>query len=76
STLTVELSFVSACRVYVTDCNFNILRDAGKKYCNGNHWTWDQAPGTPYCLHIEPVTEPQSNRYCQVSGGDACYKVD
>ncbi|KAF0547678.1 hypothetical protein F8M41_000455 [Gigaspora margarita] len=76
ATLTVVLSFVSACRVYVTDCNGKILRNAGKKYCNGDHWHWDQAPGTPYCLHIQPLTEPQSNRYCKVSGGEACYKVD
>ncbi|KAF0459347.1 hypothetical protein F8M41_000781 [Gigaspora margarita] len=68
-TITVQLSFVSACHVYVTDCNGKVIRDAGKKYCNGN---WDEAPET-YCLHITPATSPKDNRYCQGSK-DACLK--
>ncbi|CAG8819055.1 12510_t:CDS:2, partial [Gigaspora margarita] len=50
----------------------NIIIDKNKKLLRFHY----KAPGTPYCLHIQPLTEPQSNRYCKVSGGEACYKVD
>ncbi|PKY61562.1 hypothetical protein RhiirA4_486705 [Rhizophagus irregularis] len=63
--LTVDLSFVSICRVYVTDCHGKTLRDAGWKDCDsGYKWHWDEAPET-YCLHIYPKTNGNDNRWCQ-----------
>ncbi|CAG8493489.1 15785_t:CDS:2 [Racocetra fulgida] len=74
-TLEVQLSFVSSCHVYVTDCNETVIRDAGHKYCDGNLWHWDEATEAQYCLHIYPLTKPGDNRYCRASK-DACFKVD
>ncbi|CAG8491719.1 7825_t:CDS:2 [Diversispora eburnea] len=67
--------FASICHIYVTDCNGEVLRDAGRKDCNqAKIFEWDEAPDI-YCLHVYPITKPKDNRYIMVTKNDSCIDV-
>ncbi|CAG8811907.1 30013_t:CDS:1, partial [Racocetra persica] len=67
------LAFESVCHVYVTDCNGQVIRNAGWKDCGDSTWDWDDAPDV-YCIHIYPRTNSNDNKYCQ-GYRDACFQV-
>ncbi|RIB18391.1 hypothetical protein C2G38_2085758 [Gigaspora rosea] len=73
--LTVKLSFITICHLYVTDCNGHVLRDPGWKKCADNTWHWDEAPDSIYCLYAYHRTNAHDNKYCNATK-TACFNVD
>ncbi|RHZ76414.1 hypothetical protein Glove_198g54 [Diversispora epigaea] len=76
--IAVWRSFVSICKIYVTDCNGKVIRNDGWEDCNGSPVIipiWDEAPDL-YCVHVYPRTKPKDNRYIPITNNDTCIKLD
>ncbi|RHZ76415.1 hypothetical protein Glove_198g55 [Diversispora epigaea] len=75
--VSILLGFRSICKIYVTDCNGKVIRNAGRKDCYpfwDSIFRWNEAPDL-YCVHAYPITRPKDNKYVMVQKDDVCINL-